>query len=100
MQRPSESRGKLLRYGVRQLRQKYSAVRGGGCFRQSAQTGTEENLSSGRSQMRHSSGKMSEKRPCETVPKIGGGEAGSDKARLLLEKTHLPVNLHFTSNSR
>jgi len=46
--------------------------------------------------MRHSSGNRREKRPCETLPKIGGKKSGSDKARLLLEKTHLPVNLHST----
>jgi hypothetical protein len=47
--------------------------------------------------MRQSSGKRSEKRPCETLPKIGAENSGSDKARLLLEKTHLPVNLHSTT---
>lgn len=48
--------------------------------------------------MRHSSGNSSEKRPCDTVPKIGGENSENDKARLLLEKTHLPVNLHSTTN--
>src|ERR1017187_2580827 len=94
MQRPSESSGKLFRKGVRQLRQKNSAVSGAGSFRQSAHTGTREKRRKGRLQMRHSSGKSSEKRPCDTVPKIGGKNSESDTARLLLEKTHLPVNLH------
>src|ERR1017187_3497694 len=98
MQRPSESSGKLFRKGVRQLRQKNSAVSGAGSFRQSAHTGTREKRRKGRLQMRHSSGKSSEKRPCDTVPKIGGKNSESDTARLLLEKTHLPVNLHSTTN--
>src|SRR5580700_9648264 len=98
MQRPSESSGKLFRKGVRQLRQKNSALNGAGSFRQSAQTGTREKRRKGRSQMRHSSGKSSEKRPCDTVPKIGGKNSENDAARLLLEKTHLPVNLHSTTN--
>src|ERR1017187_4540852 len=98
MQRPSESSGKLFRNGVRQLRQKNSALRGAGSVRQSAHTGTRVNRRNGRLQMRHSSGKSSEKRPCDTVPKIGGKNSESDNARLLLEKTHLPVNLHSTTN--
>src|ERR1022692_4801222 len=98
MQRPSESSGKLFRKGVRQLRQKNSAVSGAGSFKQSAHTGTREKRRKGRLQMRHSSGKSSEKRPCDTVPKIGGKNSESDTARLLLEKTHLPVNLHSTTN--
>jgi len=49
--------------------------------------------------MRQSSGKSSEKRPCATLPKIGGKNSGSDKARLLLEKTHLPVNLYSTTTA-
>jgi hypothetical protein len=48
--------------------------------------------------MRHSSGKSSEKRPCDTVPKIGGKDSANDNARRLLEKTHLPVNLYSTTN--
>jgi len=87
-----------LRKGVRQFRQKNSALSGAGCFRQSAQTGTREKRPRGRSQMRQSSGKSSEKRPCDTVPKIGGKNSESGNARLLLEKTHLPVNLHSTTN--
>src|ERR1019366_10801999 len=98
MQRPSEPSGKLFRKGVRQLRQKNSALSGAGSFRQSAHPGTRDKRRKGRSQMRHSWGKSSEKRPCDTVPKIGGKDSGSDKARRLLEKTHLPVNLHSTTN--
>src|SRR5579871_501285 len=95
MQRPVESSGKLLRNGVRQLRQKNSALSGAGSCRQSAHTGTSEKRCRGRSHTRHSSGKRSEKRPWETVPKIGGKSSESDKARRLLEKTHLPGELLF-----
>src|SRR5579862_8318673 len=98
MQRPSESSGKLFRNGVRQLRQKNSAVSGWGSRRQPAQTGMCVNFWRGRSQMRHSSGKTSEKRPCETVPKTGGRKPGNDMARLLLEKTHLPGELLLYNN--
>src|ERR1039457_6358312 len=97
MQRPSESSGKLFRKGVRQLRQKNSAVSGAGSFRQSAHTGTREKRRKGRLQMRHSSGKSSEKRPCDTVPTIGEKSGGSEPARRLLEKPPPPVNLHSTT---
>lgn len=82
---------------MRQLRQKNSAVSGAGSRRQSAQTGTRENRYNGRSQTWHSSGNRIEKRPWGTCPKIGGIRSESDKARLLLEKTHLPVILYFTT---
>src|SRR5437588_12937916 len=98
MQRPSESSGKLLAKAVRQFKQKNSALSGAGSRKHSSQTGTRENLRRGRSQTRHSSGKSREKNPCDSVPKIGGTHSENARVRLLLEKTHLPVNFHFTTN--
>ncbi len=89
-----------MRKGVRQFRQKNSALSGAGSFRQPAHTGTQVKPSKGRSQIRHWSGKRSEKRPCETLPKIGEKKSGRAKARLLLEKTHLPGEFPFYNKAR
>src|SRR5216683_2814820 len=67
--------------------------------RHAAQTGTRVNSVSVLLQMRHSSGKTSEKKPYGTLRKTEGRATREPESSLLLEKTHLRRTSHSRSLS-
>src|SRR5437016_1549649 len=71
---------------------------GCGALRQARQTGTREISERGLLQILQSSGKKSEKRPCETLRTTGKLKIeGNTAANLLLEKTHLQQHRYCTT---
>src|SRR5438128_12208136 len=87
---PCSSSGYAFTKGVLQEMQKYSASRGAGDCRQSSHTGTRVHLRSGRSQMRQSSGKKTEKMPWGIT--VMASRRRLDKAVLAMgrrEKVHV-----------